>query len=600
MKINSPIYFLRISVSQLVQGLSTGWFFKPRNFYSNLLLLLSCSFILFSCSSKKIKVDLIVSHAKVYTVDGGFAVLESFAIRDGKIVAVGTNASIAQVYEADSSMDVQGKTILPGLIDAHCHFVGYGLGLQDCNLVGTKSFAEVIDRVKKYAATNKHEWIVARGWDQNDWAVKEYPNNKLLDSLFPGKPIILKRIDGHAALVSSEAMHRAKINDSTEVPGGEILHELIEGKSIHHKMIFIKGLATGILIDNAVDLVEKIIPQPDANTIRESLLAAQQNCFAVGLTTVDDAGLMKNQIDYIDQLQKKGELKMRIYAMLSDSLPNYEYYLIHGPYKTDFLNVRSFKFYADGALGSRGACLLKAYDDQTQWKGFLLNSEAHYIQKMKLLAQKQFQVCTHCIGDSANRLILSIYGNILSDTNISKQGIDRRWRIEHAQVVATSDIAWFGKFNIIPSVQPTHATSDMYWAEKRLGPFRVKTAYAYNDLLNAAGRLALGTDFPVEEINPMFTFYAAVTRQDQQHFPAGGFQMENALSKRNALMGMTSWAAYANFEENEKGSIEPGKFADFIILNEDPMTCSPEIIPTIKVLATYIAGQKVFERIEKK
>ncbi|HET6990849.1 MAG TPA: amidohydrolase family protein, partial [Bacteroidia bacterium] len=228
-----------------------------------------------------------------------------------------------------------------------------------------------------------------------------------------------------------------------------------------------------------------------------------------------------------------------------------------------------------------------------------LNSPAHYEQKMKILAEKQFQVCTHCIGDSANRLILSIYAKLFSDSASAKQNQDRRWRIEHAQVVDPHDIQWFKKFSIIPSVQPTHATSDMYWAEKRLGPVRIKTAYAYNDLLNAAGTLALGTDFPVEDINPMFTFYAAVTRQDQKHFPAGGFQMENALSRKNTLLGMTAWAAYANFEEQEKGSIEAGKFADFIILDEDPMTCPTDKIPTIKVLATYIAGQKVFERSEK-
>jgi hypothetical protein len=557
------------------------------------LLFFFLTIFLFSCGNNKRKVDLIVSHANVYTADGGFAVLQSFAVKDGKIVAVGTNESIALVYESDSTLDAGGKTILPGLIDAHCHFVGYGLGLQECDLVGTKSFAEVLDRVKKFAATNKKDWIIGRGWDQNDWAVKEFPTNKMLDSLFPGKAIFLKRVDGHAALVSSEGLRRAKITDSTNVSGGEILHEII----IHHsrgKDEPWKGKVTGILIDNAVDLVEKIIPQPDFNTVRDALLEAQKNCFAVGLTTVDDAGLMKDKIDIIDQLQQKGELKMRIYAMLSDSAPNYQHYLVHGPYKTDYLDVRSFKFYADGALGSRGACLLHPYDDQPGWKGFLLNAPSHYEEKMRMLAEKEFQVCTHCIGDSANRLILSIYRKIFSDSAYFKLSSDRRWRIEHAQVVDPSDLYWFGKFNIIPSVQPTHATSDMYWAEKRLGPQRIKTAYAYNDLLKSAGTLALGTDFPVEDINPMLTFYAAVSRQDLQHFPAGGFQMENALTRRNTLLGMTLWAAYSNFEEKEKGSIEAGKFADFILLDTDPMTCPVEKIPQIKVLATYIAGQKVY------
>ncbi|MDQ3110140.1 MAG: amidohydrolase family protein, partial [Bacteroidota bacterium] len=363
---------------------------------------------------------------------------------------------------------------------------------------------------------------------------------------------------------------------------------------------FVSGKPTGILIDNAVELVERIIPQPDFNRMREALLTAEANCFAVGITTVDDAGLMKWQVDIIDSLQHKGELKMRVYAMLSDSLPNYQHYLVHGPYKTDRLNVRSFKFYADGALGSRGACLLEDYEDKPGWKGFLLNTPLHFEQKMRLLAEKQFQVCTHCIGDSANRLILSVYGKIFTDSSLLKLSSDRRWRIEHAQVVALDDVQWFKKHNVIPSVQPTHATSDMYWVEKRLGSSRIKTAYAYNDLLNAYGMLALGTDFPVENINPLFTFYAAVTRQDQKHFPEGGFQKENALSKRNALLGMTAWAAYSNFEEKEKGSIEAGKFADFIILDNDPMVCATDSIPAIKVLATYIAGQKVFERRETK
>lgn len=574
--------------------------FLISRFFSCLLpLLFTAPFFFVACGNNKIKVDLIVSHAKVYTADGGFAILESFAVKQGKIVAVGTNESIALVYEADSSLDVGGKTILPGLIDAHCHFVGYGLSLQECNLVGTKSFAEVIDRVKKFASTNKYEWIVGRGWDQNDWEVKEYPTNKMLDSLFPGKAIILKRIDGHAALVSSEGLRRAKINDSTYVKGGEILHTMTQAPgSVHHPQ-FISGKPTGILIDNAVDLVERVIPQADYNRMREAVLAAQKNCLEAGLTTVDDAGLMKWQVDMIDTLQQRGEMKMRMYAIMSDSLPNYIHYLAHGKYKTDHLNVRSFKFYADGALGSRGACLLENYTDKPGWKGFLLNSPAHYEQKMKALAQKEFQVCTHCIGDSANRLILSIYGKIFTDSTLFKISSDRRWRIEHVQVIDPNDISLFKQYSVIPSVQPTHATSDMYWAENRLGPARIKTAYAYNDLLNAYGKVALGTDFPVESINPMLTFYAAVNRQDLQHFPAGGFQKENALSRRNALLGMTAWAAYSNFEENEKGSIEAGRFADFIILDTDPMTCETDKIPTIKVLATYIAGQKVFESSEK-
>ncbi|MGZ3940839.1 MAG: amidohydrolase, partial [Bacteroidia bacterium] len=319
--------------------------------------------------------------------------------------------------------------------------------------------------------------------------------------------------------------------------------------------------------------------------IQKALLAAQKNCFAVGLTTVDDAGLMKRNIDIIDELQKKGDLKMRIYAMLSDDTLNYAYYLEKGAYKTEKLNVRSFKFYADGALGSRGACLLKEYEDKKGWKGFLLSDKKHFEEYAKILAEKGFQMNTHCIGDSSDRIIAQIY--------VANQKPDARWRIEHAQVVNQNDFELFK--NIIPSIQPTHATSDMYWAEERLGKERVKYAYAYKDLLQAAGMIALGTDFPVEDISPFKTFYAAVARKDSKGFPEGGFQMENALSREETIKGMTIWAAYSNFEEKEKGTLEPGKFADFIILDTDLMKCKPEDILKAKVIATYVGGQMVFE-----
>ncbi|HEU4716232.1 MAG TPA: amidohydrolase [Bacteroidia bacterium] len=546
--------------------------------------------LLFACKGKKQKADFILRNGKVYTADASFDVLESFAVKDGKIIAVGTNESIGAMFESDSILDAKGKTVLPGLIDAHCHFVGYSLGLQQCDLVGTTSFDDVIKRVQDFAKTNKNEWIIGRGWDQNDWAVKEFPDRKMLDSLFPHTPVLLKRVDGHAALVNGEALRRANITDSTGVEGGEIIREIAGvQKSGRHTTVIVYGAPTGILIDNAVNLVEKVIPPANETQMRDALLQGQENCFADGLTTLDDAGLMKWQIDIIDQLQKKGELKMRIYAMLSDSLPNYEHYLSFGPYKTDYLDVRAFKFYADGALGSRGACLLKPYTDKPGWQGFLLNSPAHFATRMKKALDAGFQVCTHCIGDSANRFILHLYDSLLPDSA-------RRWRIEHAQVVSKEDVPLFAHRLIIPSVQPTHATSDMYWAGKRLGDDRMKTAYAYNDLLSSAGILALGTDFPVENINPMYTFYAAVSRMDLQHFPQGGFQPENALSRRNTLLGMTAWAAWANFEEREKGSIGAGKFADFVILDNDPMTCAVEEIPLIHVLDTYVGGKKVFER----
>lgn len=543
--------------------------------------------ILYSCSPKKQEVDLIIHNAVIYTVDSSFSIQQAMAIKDGKIIETGSNEQILNSYSAKETKDIEGKTIFPGFIDAHCHFVSYGLGLQQVDLVGTKSFEEVVQKVKDFKIQSddpRHlkpdvpmaeeitpvEWLVGRGWDQNDWEIKEYPTKDKFDSLFPNTPLILKRIDGHAALANSAALKLAGIDSKTKIDGGDLIKDA-------------KGNLTGILIDNAVDLVTSKIPAPSKEKLFNALLAAQENCFEVGLTTVDDAGLMKYEIDAIDKLQKSGKLKMRVYAMLSDSAPNYKYYLEKGPYKTDKLNVRSFKFYADGALGSRGACLLEHYSDKKKWKGFLLNTKEHFEKYAAIMSEKGFQMNTHCIGDSSDRLILDIYKK-----NIKP---DSRWRVEHAQVVNKNDFKKFA--GIIPSVQPTHATSDMYWAGERLGKEREKVAYAYKDLLKASGLVALGTDFPVEDISPFKTFYAAVVRKDAKGFPEQGFQMENALTREETIKGMTIWAAYSNFEEKEKGSLEKNKFADFVILDTDLMKCKEDIILSTKVLATYLNGERV-------
>ena len=515
-----------------------------------------------------------IHNAVIYTVDSTFSVQEAMVVRDGKILATGTDEEIFKLYSATDTLDVQKKTIFPGFIDAHCHFVAYGLGLNRVDLTGTKSFEEVLSRVKDFVLTNPDtSWIIGRGWDQNDWAEKKYPNNTKLDSLFPNRPILLTRVDGHAALVNSAGLKRAGIDQKTKIFGGEIL--------------FSDKGPTGILIDRALDLVNKTIPRAQRPEITKALLKAQKNCLAVGLTTIDEAGLMKIDIDLIDTLQKSGQLKMRVYAMLSDSLPNYEYYLDRGPYKTERLHVRSFKFYADGALGSRGACLIKDYSDKPGWKGFLITKKERLEKYAAILDQKGFQMNSHCIGDSASRLVLDIYNKYANKKN------EHRWRIEHAQVIDVADIKKFNN-DIIPSVQPTHATSDMYWAETRLGNERIKNAYIYKEQLNASGLIALGTDFPVEDISPFKTFYATVARKDDKGFPENGFQIENALSREETLRGMTIWAAYANFEEHEKGSLEKGKFADFIVLDNNLMNCAlPEVLKT-QVLATYINGEKVF------
>lgn len=542
-------------------------FFKT-NLYIYFLFLL----LIISCKSNHV-VDTVFYNGKVYTVDSNFTIAEAFSVKDGKIFSVGSNKELLQ-NSAKNKIDLHGKFVYPGFIDAHCHFYGYGVDLKKIGLTGTKSFDEIIDTLTKYKDRLFMGWLFARGWDQNDWPGKTYPDKKRIDELFPDIPVFLMRIDGHAALVNQKALDIAGITADTKVHGGEII--------LHN------GNPSGLLIDNAVDLVKSKIPEPTDDTKNEALLNAQQNCFAVGLTTVDDAGLDYKVINLIDKLNKDSLLKMRIYAMVTYDSINAAYYFKHGTYKSDRLHVCSFKLYADGALGSRGALLLKPYSDQPGHLGLHLLEKDSLILAAREIAKHGFQLNTHCIGDSANRLLLKIYADALNGKK------DQRWRIEHAQVVAPEDFYLFGKYQIIPSVQPTHATSDMYWAEERLGPERIKGAYAYRKLMKQNNMIASGSDFPVESINPLYGFYAAVARKDRNNYPPGGFQTENAISRIDALKAMTIWAAYANFEEKEKGSIEKGKFADFVILEEDIMQCTPERIHSVRLSGTFINGEKVF------
>lgn len=538
------------------------------------LFLFALAAIVLSCNEPK--ADLIIYNAKIYTVNEKFDIAEAVAIKDGKILAVGTSTDIRQKYKATAEVDAAGKSVYPGFIDAHAHFYRYGESLQTVNLIGTKSWDEVIQRVQEFAKTHPDGWITGRGWDQNDWENKEFPTKTELDRLFPDRPILLARVDGHASIANQSALNAAGIARSFALTGGDIVEK--------------DGKLTGLLIDNAVELVFNKVPQPNETKARKMMLDAQKNCFAVGLTTIDDCGLDYEAVNFIEKMHADNSLKMRLYVMLSDSEKNFDFLSKRGAIKTDRLNVRSFKVYADGALGSRGACLLHPYTDMPKKSGFLLNELKHFEDVAKKLNEHHFQMCTHAIGDSANRSILKIYNKVLGGKN------DKRWRIEHAQVVNQADFDLFGKASVIPSVQPTHATSDMYWAGDRLGPERVQGAYAYKQLLNQNGWIPLGTDFPVEQINPMLTFYAATVRKDAKGFPAKGFQPENALTPEEALKGMTIWAAKANFEEKEKGSLEVGKFADLVIMNTDLMKAKPEEILTNTVWRTYLNGEKVYEK----
>lgn len=533
-----------------------------------LLLFLSCS--------QKLKADLFVYNGTIYTVDSSFSTAEAMVVADGKILETGKRADLEKKYDAKEKIDAQGKFIYPGFIDAHAHFTGYGLSLQTVNLMGTNSWDEVIEKVKVFAAENPEGWITGRGWDQNDWATKDFPTNLKLNELFPERPVLLRRVDGHAAIANQKALDLAGIKAGDTLTGGEIEE--------------MEGTLTGLLIDNAVGLVAAKIPNTTDEQFKKALQAAEQNCFAMGLTTIDDCGLGFTSVDRIKKLHENGDLKMRLYVMLSDDKENYNYLEKTGIIKTDRLNVRSIKVYADGALGSRGACLLHPYTDKPDWSGFLLSTPAHFDSIANYISQKGWQMCTHAIGDSGNRTMLNIYAKYLKGKN------DLRWRIEHAQVVNETDFNLFGTNSIIPSVQPTHATSDMYWAGDRLGTDRVKGAYAYKKLLQQNGWIPLGTDFPVEDISPFKTFFAAVVRKDAKAFPSGGYQMENALTREETLRGMTIWAAMANFEEKEKGSLEKGKFADFVILDKDLMKAPDMDLLTVKVLMTVINGEKVHEK----
>ena len=533
-----------------------------------LLLLLP----LLSCEMQKESADLIFLNANIHTVDPDFSSASAFAVRDGIFLDVGSNSDIQQKYSSDQIIDAGGKTIVPGLIDAHCHFYELGMTQQLVDLNGTKSFDEILERIQVFYEENQPAIIRGRGWDQNDWEVKEYPEKDILDELYPEIPVVLERVDGHALLVNQLVLDMAGIDKNTVVAGGEIVKK--------------QGMPTGILIDSPMAMVATALPAADKETMIRALKDAEQICFSNGLTTVNDAGLDREVISLIDSLQQVGELSIRVYAMISNTKENLDHYLSGGIIKKERLNIRSVKVYADGALGSRGAALKKPYSDHDGHFGAMITPADEMEDLALLLAASEFQMNTHAIGDSANVVVLRAYEKALAGDE------DRRWKVEHAQVLDPADFPMFGK-GVLPSVQPTHATSDMYWAEDRLGPDRVQGAYAFKTLLNQAGMIALGTDFPVEAVSPFYTFYAAVARKDLDHYPEGGFMMQEALTREEALKGMTIWPAYSNFEEDEKGSIEAGKLADFVILDRDLMTVPEDELPEVKAEKTYVGGKPV-------
>ena len=533
-------------------------------------LLILLLLLLTSCAERA---DLIVYNAEVFTSNDSSPLATSFAVKDGKFIYVGDDSAISK-FSSSNIINAEGLPVYPGFIDSHAHFYGLGFSNAQTDLNGTKSFDEIVEKVIEFDKVNNKKFIIGRGWDQNDWKVKSLPTNKLLNQAFPDKPVVLERIDGHAYIVNDFALNLAGINNLSKIDGGEFIK--------------INGKLTGVLVDNSMQLIDDIIPEPTEEESIKALLSAQDMAFENGLTTVSEAGISRKQIELIDSLQKSGVLKIKIYAMIENG-PDVDYYLSQGPYKTDRLNVRSVKVLADGALGSRGASMIDEYSDRKGYYGLMI-TPADSIKSLAFkLAGTGFQLNTHAIGDNANRVVLNAYRDALFNYR------DPRWRVEHAQILKEEDIELFNQ-KIIPSVQPTHATSDMYWLYDRIGKKRAKHAYAYQDLLEKSTVIAFGTDFPVEDINPIMTFYSATVRKDKDGYPEDGFQTENMINRADALYAMTIFGAYANFEENEKGSIEVGKDADFIILDNDILRSSEASIPNTKVVATFVNGELVFNR----
>ena len=559
-------------------------------------------FLIFGVTAQNQSDTLIFKAQKIYTADTGFSVATSMVISNGVILYVGSDKTADSLFQKAKSINYGNNVIYPGFIDAHCHFLAYTKGLSQADLVGTKSEQEVIKKLKKYVKKNKPRfsknpsnptpWIVGRGWDQNDWENKTFPTMEALNKAFPNLPVCLSRIDGHAVWINQAAINKLKLNPDTVLEGGEFIFSkpIPSTDLINSAKSPNPGTFTGICIDNAAEIVKNQIPDVPYSVWQPYLKTGLKNCHSQGLTQLAEAGIKVEDINMIQDLQAKNELPMRIYAMLACSEENLGYVYQNGMILTDMLTVRSMKFYLDGALGSRGALLKGDYCDQLGHKGLQLMTIPKFEMYQIYLLNRGFQVCVHAIGDSANTIALKTFNKNIPE------GYDARWRIEHAQIVSGKDQKLFSKRSIIPSVQPTHATSDAAWADSRLCNTINKGGYAYQNLLRQSKIIALGTDFPVEGISPIHTFYSATQRMDAEGKLEKPFIGEQALSRKQALWGMTLWAAYANFDETRTGSLETGKLADFVVLNTDIMTAEPSKIIKAKVKATYLGGTNVYTR----
>jgi len=534
--------------------------------------------------------DLVLTNGRIYTVDNARPIVSALAVRGGRVIFVGSDAE-ARVLAAPSTrvIDLHGATVVPGIVDAHAHLLGLGNMLARVNLAGSKSYQEVIGRVTAWAKSVKPgEWILGRGWDQNRWVDKGFPTHEALSRAFPNNPVVLTRIDGHALLANAKAMELARITPATAEPSGGRIVKLAS------------GAPSGVFIDNAQSLISGAIPAPTRAETRKAILAAITECNRWGLTGIHDPGEDAETIAIYEDLAKAGNYNLRNYVMISDpGDPNSSAavnnpYLRRGPQSALYdghLWIRAIKLYADGALGSRGAALLAPYSDDPANSGLLVSQPAHIRAWAEAALRRGFQVNVHAIGDRGNRIVLDAFDSALK----AVPKADHRFRIEHAQVLSAQDIPRFARLGVIPSMQATHQTSDMPWAETRLGPERIRGAYAWRSLLNTGVVIPNGTDFPVEEVNPLLTFHAAVTRQDPTNSPAGGWYPEQKMTREEALQSMTIWPAYAGFQESMLGSLTPGKYADFVVLDRDIMRVPDTEILGTRVVSTWIGGKRVYE-----
>jgi len=534
--------------------------------------------------SSRDRPDLVVVNARIYTVDNARPMASALAISYGRVVFVGSDAEARTLAgSATRVVDLKGRTVIPGMVDAHAHLLGLATSLRNVLLAGSSSYDEVIKRVAARARTMKPgEWVEGRGWDQNLWPEKAFPTHEALSRATPDNPVALRRVDGHAILANAMAMRLAGITAATkDLEGGRIVR-------------LPNGDPSGVFVDNAAGLVSRRIPSPSNATIREATLAAVAEANRWGLTGIHDAGESRSTIDIFESLAREGRFNLRNYVMVSDNERDIAYYTSRGPRSGlhgGRIWVRAIKTYADGALGSRGAALLAAYSDDPGNVGLLVSQPAHLEQVAEVGLRTGFQVNIHAIGDRGNRVALDAFAAALKAVPTA----DHRFRIEHAQIISPEDIPRFAQLGVIPSMQASHQTSDMRWAEARVGPQRIRGAYAWRSLLNTGVVIPNGSDFPVEEVNPLISFHSAVTRQDPTNWPAGGWYPDQVMNREEALRSMTIWPAYAAFQEKELGSLSPGKYADFVVLDRDIMQVPATDILATRVLATYLGGKIVYE-----